>query len=159
MRTNLYKLNRNLSIVMILFGLLLIVITEATVTDMTPGKYGASPKDMPFFVGGAIAVFSIILLVNTRINKNGLKEKEIELIEKQEPYRLAKYVLVLVAIPAIMPITGFYTSIVAGLLALLLISKVRNVFVIIFSLIGIIIVIYLLLVQLSHKHLPGGLLI
>jgi hypothetical protein len=144
---------------MTLLGVFLIIITELTVTDMTPGHYGASPKDMPFFVGIAISSFSVILLVNTLTKKSMLQTHTIQLTEEGEIVRFGKYLLCLIAIPLAMPYLGFYTSTIAGLLALLLISGVRKVLIIIFSIAGVIAIIYLFLVKLSNTHLPTGYLI
>jgi hypothetical protein len=126
---------------------------------MTPGYYGSSPKDTPYFVGISIIIFSIVLFVDTLLNKKGLLKHDLKLTRKGELVRLLQYSFVLVLVPIIMPIFGFYTTIVLSMLSILLLSKVRNIFIIALSLSGIILAIYLFLEKVSHTKLPTGLFI
>ena len=135
------------------------MLTEVTVTDLTPGSYGSSPKDMPLLVGILIGIFGVLLLANSLRIKRQLVERQVQVTESGELIRLGKYLAVIVVIPILVPLIGFYTTIVIGLLAIMALSKVKKILIYVFSAIGIILAVFLFLEKISQVRLPSGLFI
>lgn len=156
---SMFAVNLFVALFSIVFGILLEVATALTVTDMTPGIFGASPKHMPYLVGVMLFIGGLALLANTWTKRSFFLAHEITLFRQGEILGVLKYVLVICAIILLVPRIGFYSSIVAGLIAIMLISGVRNILIILSSSIGIILIIRFLLQELSGTRLPRGIFI
>ena len=143
----------------IIIGLVLLYGAFFETLDVTPGMYGASPRDVPILCSLVALLSGTILLIDAWKSKSTYMNKYVPVATKGQPVRLLKSVMVFALVPVLLELLGFYTTILSTQVLQKLLAGVRNLRVILVSVLFIAAIIYFLLQLLCRCDLPKGFLI
>ncbi|MDP2859361.1 MAG: tripartite tricarboxylate transporter TctB family protein [Bacillota bacterium] len=143
----------------VVLGLVLLWGAFFDTKDVTPGIFGASPRDLPIVCGCVSLVAGAILLLDAWRAKAAYMSLQVPVASGGQPLRLLRSIAVVALVPLLIEVVGFYTAIITSLVLQQRLAGVRNWRVVLPSVLSVIAIIYVLLEVICRCGLPRGFLI
>jgi len=155
---SIFRLNVGAGVFAIMLGLLLLYGTFFETLDVTPGRFGASPRDLPFVCAVVSLVSGAMLLVDVWKSRHIYKPTYVAIGTKGQPLALLRCAIIFALVPAFVKAAGFYVTILTTQIIQMSFAQVRNWRVLFISALLVAAIIYFLLQLLCRCDLPKGVL-